>query len=151
MRETAVVKTAMSKEGTMFGEKGEVLKMNDHAKEVSTILDRDSSFEGKMTFEGCVVINGRFKGEVFSEGSLIIGQGGYVEGRVDIGSIQIQGEVRGNIVAKEKIEINSPAVVQGDIQAPSLIIKEGAVFEGNCSMGRRENQNVVDFAPRTAE
>ncbi|MBI2339257.1 MAG: polymer-forming cytoskeletal protein [Deltaproteobacteria bacterium] len=125
--------------------------MNDHAKEVSTILDRDSSFEGKMTFEGCVVINGRFKGEVFSEGSLIIGQGGYVEGRVDIGSIQIQGEVRGNIVAKEKIEINSPAVVQGDIQAPSLIIKEGAVFEGNCSMGRRENQNVVDFAPRTAE
>ena len=76
----------------MFGEKGEVVKLNERSKEVSTILDRDSSFEGKMTFEGCVVINGRFKGEIFSEGSLIIGEGGYVEGRVDIGAIQIQGD-----------------------------------------------------------
>lgn len=136
----------------MFGEKGEAVKLTDHGREVSTILDRDSSFEGKMTFEGCVIINGRFKGEIFSEGSLIIGEGGYVEGRVEIGSIQIQGEVRGNILAKEKIEINAPAVVQGDIGAPSLVIKEGAVFEGNCSMGRRDQQNVVDFvAPRSAE
>lgn len=138
-------------DGNMFGEKGEAVKFGDRAKEVSTILDRDSSFEGKMTFEGCVVINGRFKGEIFSEGSLIVGEGGYVEGKVDIGAIQIQGEVRGNISAKEKIEINAPAVVQGDIAAPSLVIKEGAVFEGNCSMGRKEQENVVDFAPRQAE
>ena|SRR3989338_4816851 len=127
----------------MFGEKGEALKLADYPKDVNTVLDKETTFEGKMTFEGCVIINGKFKGEIFSDGVLIIGEGGYVEGHVEIGSIRIQGHVRGNIVAKEKIEINAPAVVQGDITAPSLIIKEGAIFEGNCAMGKKAD--VVDL------
>ncbi|MBX7147571.1 polymer-forming cytoskeletal protein [bacterium] len=128
----------------MFGDKAEDLRSDTITPKVSTILDKESAFEGKMTFEGCVVINGKFKGEIFSEGTLIIGEGGYVEGTIEIGRIQIQGEVRGNINAKDKIEINAPAVVQGDIAAPSLIIKEGALFEGNCSMGRNKGK-VVDL------
>ncbi len=135
----------------MFGEKNEALKLEDSAQ-VSTVLDKESTFEGKMTFEGCVVIYGKFKGEIFSDGNLIIGEGGYVEGKIDIGNIQIQGEVRGNIHAKEKIEILAPSIVQGDIAAPSLIIKEGAIFEGNCSMGRQDRKNVVDLnSSRTAD
>lgn len=128
----------------MFGEKGEALKLTDQAREAATIIDKEATFEGKMTFQGSVVIQGKFKGEVFSDGTLIVGEGGLVEGQVEIGKIFIQGDVRGNIHAKERIEINAPAVVQGDISAPSLIIKEGAVFEGNCSMGRHK-ENVVDF------
>ena len=135
----------------MFGDKNEAIKLTDTLN-VSTVLDKESTFEGKMTFEGCVVIHGKFKGEIFSDGNLIIGEGGFVEGKIDIGNIQIQGEVRGNIHAKEKIEILAPAVVQGDISAPSLIIKEGAVFEGNCSMGRQDRKNVVDLnSSRAAE
>ncbi len=129
----------------MFGDK-ENIKGSDRL--VSTVLDKECSFEGKMTFEGTVIINGKFKGEIFSDGHLIIGEGGYVEGKVEIGSIQIQGEVRGNILAKEKIEVLAPAVVQGDISSPNLAIKEGAIFEGNCSMGRK---NVVDISSRAAE
>lgn len=128
----------------MFGEKGEAIKLAE-SREVSTVLDKECTFEGKLTFEGCVIVHGKFKGEIFSEGSLIIGEGGYVEGHIEIGSIQIQGEVRGNISASQKIEINAPAVVQGDIAAPSLVIKEGAVFEGNCAMGRKAKDNVVDL------
>lgn len=135
----------------MFGEKGEAIKLSDYPKNVSTILDKESSFEGKMSFEGVVIINGKFKGEIFSDGSLIVGEGGYVEGKIEIGGIQIQGEVRGNIIAKEKIEIVAPAIVQGDISAPSLIIKEGAIFEGNCSMGRQDRKNVLDLPTRSAE
>ncbi len=131
----------------MFGDKAEDLRSDSITPKVSTILDKESAFEGKMTFEGCVVINGKFKGEIFSEGTLIIGEGGFVEGLIEIGRIQIQGEVRGNINAKDKIEINAPAVVQGDISAPSLVIKEGALFEGNCSMGRDKNK-VVDFSSK---
>jgi cytoskeletal protein CcmA (bactofilin family) len=134
----------------MFGDKNEALKMVDlNNATVSTILDKDSSFEGKMTFEGAVLINGKFKGEIFSEGALIVGEGGYVEGQIEIGQIQIKGEVHGNIIAKQKIEINAPAVVQGDISAPSLVIKEGAVFEGNCSMGKAGK--VVDFNTHNRE
>lgn len=135
----------LPKEEKMFGDKPESKGM-DMSKNVSTILDRDSAFEGKMTFDGTVLINGKFKGEIFSDGTLIIGEGGLVEGKIEIGSIQIQGEVRGNIIAKDRIEIAAPALVRGDIVAPSLIIKEGSIFEGSCSMGRRNEQNVVDFA-----
>lgn len=133
----------------MFGEKGEALKVTTHSRDVNTVLDKEASFEGKMTFEGSVLINGKFNGEIFSDGYLIIGEGGYVEGHIEIGTVQIQGEVKGNITAKEKIEINAPAVVRGDIAAPSLIIKEGAVFEGNCTMGRKageSKENVVKFS-----
>ncbi|OGQ08683.1 MAG: hypothetical protein A3G32_00225 [Deltaproteobacteria bacterium RIFCSPLOWO2_12_FULL_40_28] len=132
----------------MFGDKNEAEKIDYVAAasgQVSTVLDKECSFEGKMTFEGIVFINGKFKGEIFSDGQLIIGESGYVEGVIEIGTIEIQGEVRGNILAKQRIEINSPAVVQGDIAAPSLIIKEGAVFEGNCTMGRTKAKNVVDL------
>lgn len=133
----------------MFREKSEALDLQG-ANHQTTILNEDASFEGKLDFEGNVLINGKFKGEIFSTGELTIGQTGVVEGKVQIGTIHIFGEIRGNISAKEKIEINSPAIVRGDIVAPSLIIKEGAVFEGNCSMGDIANRKsasdkVVEF------
>ena len=114
----------------MFGDKNEAEKIDYVAAasgQVSTVLDKECSFEGKMTFEGIVFINGKFKGEIFSDGQLIIGESGYVEGVIEIGTIEIQGEVRGNILAKQRIEINSPAVVQGDIAAPSLIKRRSRI------------------------
>lgn len=146
----------------MFREKGEALDMSVHnITDNTTILKEDASFEGKLVFEGSVMVNGKFKGEIYSSGELIIGRSGFVEGEVEIGVINIHGEVKGNIRAKQKIVINSPAVVRGDITAPSLIIEEGAVFEGNCSMGAvanseqrergdRDRSNIVDFQ-KTAE
>lgn len=117
----------------------EALDMNAvtslHDAENTTILREDAAFEGKLVFDGNVLVNGKLKGEIFSNGDLTVGNSGLVDGTVEIGSIYIFGEVRGNIKAKQKIVINAPAVVKGDIVAPSLVIEEGAVFEGNCSMG----------------
>jgi len=128
----------------MFREKTEGIDMNDLNAENATILKEDASFEGKLIFEGNVLVNGKFKGEIFSSGELIIGKTGLVEGSVEIGTIIIHGEVNGNIKASQKIVINVPAVVRGDITAPSLIIEEGAVFEGNCTMGRQETVSDLD-------
>lgn len=143
LSETKESEAHTNQEENMFGEKGEALKLADTPANVSTILDRECSFEGKMTFEGTVVINGKYSGEIYSDGNLFIGESGCVDGQIEIGTITIQGQVKGNIKAQNRIEINAPAVVQGDIAAPSLVIKEGAVFEGNCSMGRRTKENVV--------
>ena len=123
----------------MFREKGsEAIDLSATTNtnlENTTILREDASFEGKLVFDGNVLVNGRFNGEIISSGELTIGSNGVVEGVVEIGKVFIYGEVRGNIKAKQKIVINAPAVVKGDIVAPSLVIEEGAVFEGNCSMG----------------
>jgi cytoskeletal protein CcmA (bactofilin family) len=102
--------------------------------EITTLLGRGAAFEGKLTFEGTVRIDGRFRGEVFSDDTLVIGEGALVEAEIDIGEIIIQGTVVGNIKAKRSIEIHAPGRVKGDITTPSLQIDKGVIFEGRSFM-----------------
>lgn len=102
--------------------------------EINTLLGRGSEFEGKLTFEGTVRIDGTLKGEVFSEDVLIVGEGARVEAEIDIGEIIVQGSVIGNIRAKRAIEILAPGRVKGDLTTPSLQIDKGVVFEGRSFM-----------------
>ena len=102
--------------------------------EITTLLGRGATFEGKLTFEGTVRIDGRFKGEVFSDDVLVIGEGAHVEAEIDIGEVIIQGTVVGNIKAKRSIEIHAPGRVKGDLHTPSLQVDKGVVFEGRSFM-----------------
>jgi len=126
----------------MFGEKERALKAID--QEPTTILETGCQFEGKLTFEGTVQINGNFRGEIFSDGYLIIGENAQIEASIEVKDLLISGQVRGNINAKERIEMKSPASVKGDIKAPALVIEEGVIFEGNCSMGKKIFQGVEE-------
>ena len=104
------------------------------AGEITTLLGRGATFEGKLTFEGTVRIDGRFKGEVFSDDVLVIGEGAHVEAEIDIGEVIIQGTVVGNIKAKRSIEIHAPGRVKGDLHTPSLQVDKGVIFEGRSFM-----------------
>jgi cytoskeletal protein CcmA (bactofilin family) len=114
--------------------------------EITTLLGRGAAFEGKLTFDGTVRIDGRFKGEVFSDDVLVIGEGAHVEAEIDIGEVIIQGTVVGNVKAKRSIEIHAPGRVKGDLHSPSLQIDKGVIFEGRSFM---ENAVTV-AAPRPA-
>jgi len=102
--------------------------------EITTLLGRGAAFEGKLTFDGTVRIDGRFKGEVFSDDVLVIGEGAHVEAEIDIGEVIIQGTVVGNVKAKRSIEIHAPGRVKGDLHTPSLQIDKGVIFEGRSFM-----------------
>lgn len=102
--------------------------------EITTLLGRGAQFEGKLTFDGTVRIDGRFKGEVFSDDTLVIGEGAVVEAEIEIGEVIIQGTVVGNIKAKRSIEIHAPGRVKGDLHTPTLQIDKGVVFEGRSFM-----------------
>jgi cytoskeletal protein CcmA (bactofilin family) len=104
------------------------------AGEITTLLGRGATFEGKLTFEGTVRIDGRFKGEVFTDDTLVIGEGAVVEASIDVGDIIIQGTVVGNVTAKRSIEIHAPGRVKGDLHTPSLQIDKGVIFEGRSFM-----------------
>jgi cytoskeletal protein CcmA (bactofilin family) len=104
------------------------------AGEITTLLGRGATFEGKLTFEGTVRIDGRFKGEVFTDDTLVIGEGAHVEAQIDVGEVIIQGTVVGNITAKRSIEIHAPGRVKGDLHTPSLQIDKGVIFEGRSFM-----------------
>ena len=120
--------------------------------EINTLLGKGSEFEGKLTFEGTVRIDGRFKGEVFSDDTLVIGDGAHVEAELDVGDVIITGTVVGNIKAKRSIEIHAPGRVKGDLHTPSLQIDRGVVFEGRSFMeqatqGRAQPQPQVSAQP----
>ena len=95
------------------------------AGEITTLLGRGATFEGKLTFEGTVRIDGRFKGEVFSDDVLVIGDGAHVEATIDVGEVIIQGTVVGNISAKRSIEIHAPGKVKGDLHTPYAADRQG--------------------------
>lgn len=100
----------------------------------NAILDRGSEFEGKLTFEGTVRIDGKFKGDIFSESHMVIGESGRVEGTATVGSVSISGNFVGDVRAKTKVELHKGAIVKGDIYTPSLTIEEGVKFDGRTIM-----------------
>ena len=123
-----------------------VLKRDDtgnavNVHDVHTILGPESSFEGKLVFEGTVRIDGTFKGQVTTKDVLIVGQGARVQATINVGRIVINGEVHGDITAKTYVEINSPGKVRGNITTPQLMIEKGVIFEGTCKM-----ENITEKA-----
>ena len=102
--------------------------------EINAFLGKNTEFEGKLSFSGAVRIDGKFKGEIFTAGTLIIGEAAVIESNVHVSHVIISGEIRGNIVAEKRIEIHAPGKVYGNIQAPVVVIDEGVIFEGNCRM-----------------
>lgn len=102
--------------------------------EINAFLGRETEFEGKLSFKGAVRIDGHFTGEIFTEGTLIVGESAVIKSDIHVSHIIISGEIRGNIFADTRIEIHAPGKVFGNIQTPIVVIDEGVVFEGNCRM-----------------
>ena len=101
---------------------------------LNTFLGKGSHFEGKLTFEGKVQIDGVFVGEIFSQDTIVVGQGADVKAEIEVGTAVVQGRVEGNIRATDTIELKAPGELIGNIEAPNLLMEKGVLFEGNCKM-----------------
>ena len=102
--------------------------------EVEAFLGRNTSFEGKMGFEGMARLDGKFDGEIFSGDILIVGETATVNAEISVTTLIIDGNVSGNVSATGKIEIHSTGKLYGKITTPTLVIEEGGLFDGTCSM-----------------
>ncbi len=102
--------------------------------QVHTIIGPESSFEGKLAFQGTVRIDGRFSGEVKTSDVLVVGESAVVKAELDVGTIIINGEVNGNIRARNSVEIHAPGRLRGNVETPRLVIDAGVIFEGTCKM-----------------
>lgn len=111
--------------------------------EHTTHIEEGSEIDGKFTFSGTVVFNGRLRGEIASNDTLIIGEKGIVNANIRAGVVQIAGEVVGDVVASERVELKAKCRVYGDVSAPVVIIAEGALFEGQCRMTKGKPADAV--------
>jgi len=130
-----------------------IWKKNDRGgvrdSDLSAYIDEASEIEGKYTFSGTVMLNGKFTGEIFSNDTLIIGDKAVVNATVRAGVVLVSGEVVGNIVAGERVELRGHARVSGDVESPVVVVEEGVVFEGRCRMSKaRSAQPAGASAPR---
>ena len=107
---------------------------------VTTLLGQGSEFSGKLTFEGTVRIDGRFSGEIFSEGTLVVGEGAEINADVSVKRLLVKGVVEGNLTAEESIEIHAPGRVRGKLVCPELEIQKGVHFDGSCEMSKEPSK-----------
>lgn len=117
----------------MFGKKSGKSTVARNS-DLSAFIDEASEIEGKYTFSGTVMLNGKFKGEISSNDTLIIGEKGVIHASIHAGVVLISGEVVGNVRATERVELRGTARVIGDVEAPVVIVEEGVVFQGHCRM-----------------
>ncbi len=103
-------------------------------EEISAFLGKETFFEGKMTFQGVFRLDGKFEGEIFESGSLIVGESARIKGKIEVKTIVINGVVEGELVAKERIEIHSTGKFLGTLTTASLIVHEGGLLNGHCNM-----------------
>ena len=130
----------------MFGGGAKAQKPS-RPREYTTHINDGTEIEGKITFTGTVLLNGRLRGEVLSNDTLVIGEKGVVNASLRAGVVEVSGEVVGNITAVDRIELHSSCRVYGDIEAPVVIIDEGALLEGQCRMTKLRPSETVP-APR---
>ena len=112
-------------------------------KVVSTsFLGKGTFIDGKFQVEGNIRIDGNFKGEVEGNADLIIGEGAYMEATIKVRNLTVMGEVHGNVVCSEKLEIHNTGKVVGEIKAGKLIIEENAIFEGSSLMHTKKEDKI---------
>jgi cytoskeletal protein CcmA (bactofilin family) len=98
---------------------------------------------GEASFKSMLRVDGRFSGRISSaDGALIVGAGGQVDANIEVAVATIHGVVTGDIIASDRIELGRAAKLNGNIQTPSLMIEQGAIFEGSCKMVKAADKSV---------
>ena len=102
--------------------------------DVSAFVGEGVEFKGVINYKGTIRVDGQLEGEIHTTGVLVVGQRAVLKAKVEAGTILCQGRIVGDVVATEKIQLMSPAVLSGSLKTPSLSMEEGVLFNGTCGM-----------------
>jgi cytoskeletal protein CcmA (bactofilin family) len=107
--------------------------------EIKAFLGPGSQFEGKLVFNEIVRLDGAFRGEVTSHDTLIVGESADLQADVQVGTLILSGRFKGNIKAKIRVELRTPAQVDGTIETPALSVEDGVSLNGTITMSLGED------------
>lgn len=114
---------------------------------LSAFIDQGSEFEGKLSFKDTVRIDGTFRGEITSQNTLIVGETGEIMATVRSRQVIVSGSVTGDVFASDRLVLHKTARVDGDVEASSLAIEEGAVLNGKVTMGGARQSRTLEALP----
>jgi cytoskeletal protein CcmA (bactofilin family) len=119
---------------------------------LTAFIDQGSEFEGKLSFKDTVRIDGRFRGEISSENTLIVGESGEIEASINSRTVAVSGTVVGDVKASLKVVVHKTGRVEGNIETGSLVVEEGAVIEGQVKMGKASGSlTAIEGGSKPAE
>jgi cytoskeletal protein CcmA (bactofilin family) len=104
------------------------------SEDLNGFMDEGTEFQGELRFKDTFRVDGRVKGKIVSENTLVVGESAKIEADIDCGVVSIKGSVTGRVQGRQRIELLAGARVQGTLVSPRLVIEEGAFFQGNCDM-----------------
>jgi cytoskeletal protein CcmA (bactofilin family) len=104
------------------------------SEDLNGFMDQGTEFLGELRFRDTFRVDGRVKGRIVSDNTLIVGESGTVEADIDCGVVSIRGTVTGRVCGRQRVELLAGARVQGTLVSPRLVIEEGAFFLGDCDM-----------------
>jgi len=110
--------------------------------DIKAFLGPGSQFEGKLVFNEIVRLDGAFRGEVTSHDTLIVGESADIQADIQVGTLILSGNFKGNIKAKTRVELRSPAKVDGTIETPAISVEDGVLLNGTITMNLGENAAV---------
>lgn len=102
--------------------------------DIIAFVGEEVTFKGTIRYQGTVRVDGRLEGEIYTDGNLIIGQKAIITAKIHAGTITCQGQITGEVEAKHRVKLLSPAVFEGIITTPLLSMDEGVMFNGTCNM-----------------
>lgn len=115
--------------------------------EFPTIIGPDAKFKGDLDFEKGVRVFGRFEGTIKSKGQLHVAKGAKVKADVSAGSIDVDGDISGNLTASGKVQLKASAKLEGDLKTARLEVADGATFVGNCVVGPTDGSRPPTAKP----
>ncbi|GMQ99894.1 MAG: polymer-forming cytoskeletal protein [Zetaproteobacteria bacterium] len=117
---------------------------------IDTLIGEHSHFNGELSFEGAVRIDGKFEGNIRStnEGTLIVSEEAQIIGEVDVPNLLLHGTVRGNVRATKSLKIGPTGRLNGDVEYSVVSLAEGAAVNGRCN--RIEDKERVKQAAKTS-
>jgi cytoskeletal protein CcmA (bactofilin family) len=116
---------------------------------LSAFIDQGSEFEGKLSFKDTVRIDGCFRGEIASQNTLVVGETGEIMATVRSSCVIVSGTVTGNIFATDRLVLHKTARVEGDIEAGSIAIEEGAMLNGKIAMTGMPKRGAAPPTPQS--
>ncbi len=106
----------------------------DKSGDLNTIIGKGSVVEGTVKVQSSLRVDGRIKGQVSTTDSLVIGKEGEIEGEIRVKHAIVGGRIKGKIFASGKVVLEAKSAFHGELKTSKLVIEEGAIFEGVCSM-----------------
>lgn len=120
----------------MFKKKGNTMARNNEAENPAiNIIRKGTEIKGDVKCAGDIRIDGVLNGTLHSEGKVVVGQSGIIEGEVTCKNADISGNIKANIIVRELLQLKATANIAGDINTNKLSIEPGANFTGTCNMG----------------